>query len=81
MLIPIVCFTCGLPVGDKADLFRRLKAERVNRILAEHGTVPSQVPFDSKLQIDCEDILDRLKIRRPCCRTRLVTAMEFVDYY
>lgn len=27
MLIPVVCFTCGCPLGDKEDIFNHLKEE------------------------------------------------------
>jgi DNA-directed RNA polymerase subunit N (RpoN/RPB10) len=27
MLIPVLCFTCGCPIGDKEDIFNYLKKE------------------------------------------------------
>ena len=81
MLVPVTCFTCGNPIGDIEDLFRNLRAARVREILAERGTTATQAAVDADLQIDCSEILDRLGIKRDCCRKCLVTAMIFTDYY
>ncbi len=79
MLVPIVCITCGCPIGDVADLYRVLRAKRVKEVLAKTSRTPFHASGD--LQIDCTDIFDRLKIRSPCCRTHLTTSMVFTDYY
>jgi DNA-directed RNA polymerase subunit N (RpoN/RPB10) len=81
MLVPIVCFTCGCALGDKDDLFRHMRGERVAALLRERGTTPTQAAVDPDLQVDCGDILDLLDVRNDCCRTHLVTAMIFSDYY
>ena len=81
MLCPVVCFTCGCPVGDVEDIFRHMRAARVRGILAERGTAATQAAVDAGLQVDCGDILDRLGIDHDCCRKTLVTAMVFRDYY
>lgn len=81
MLVPILCFTCGCAIGDKADLFRHMRAKRVREILKSRGTTATQAAADAGLQIDCEDILDLLEIRNDCCRGHLVSAMVFADYY
>jgi DNA-directed RNA polymerase subunit N (RpoN/RPB10) len=81
MLVPVLCFTCGCPVGDVEDLFRHMRAARVRAILAERGTTATQAAADAGLQIDCSDILDRLGVVHDCCRKALVTAMIFADYY
>ena len=81
MLCPVLCFSCGYPVGDVEDLFRHIRAARVRDVLAERGTAATQAAVDAGLQVDCGDILDRLKIDRDCCRKTLVTAMVFRDYY
>lgn len=81
MLVPVICFTCGNPIGDVEDLFRALRSARVREILAERGTTATQAAVDADLQINCSDILDRLGIKCDCCRKCLVTAMIFADYY
>lgn len=81
MLIPIVCLTCGCPLGDREDLFRELRAERVQEVLGPRGTVPTQAAVDTGLQIDCSDILEKLGIENDCCRAHMVTGMVYEDYY
>jgi DNA-directed RNA polymerase subunit N (RpoN/RPB10) len=81
MLVPILCFSCGCPIGDKEDLFRHMRAVRVREVLAARGTAPTQAPIDAGLQIECADILEQLGIVNDCCRAHLITAMNFADYY
>ena len=70
MLVPILCFTCGLPLSDKEDIYNHLKAEKIKSI--------DNVESDD---IDCVDILEKLDIMNDCCRMHFITAMIFTDYY
>jgi DNA-directed RNA polymerase subunit N (RpoN/RPB10) len=81
MLVPIQCFSCGLPIGDRADLFRTMREKRVRQILQKRGTIAPQAAIDVGLQVDCSDILDLLGVVEDCCRLHLVSAMEFSDVY
>ena len=81
MLLVIVCFSCGCPVGDKADLYRHMRAARVREVLAARGTIPTQAAADAGLQIPCGDILDALGIVNDCCRKCFTTAMVYSDHY
>jgi len=81
MLCPVLCFTCGYPVGQIEDIFGHLRAAKVKKILSERKTTATQAAVDAGLQIDCSDILDKLNIMHACCRKTLVTAMIFADYY
>jgi hypothetical protein len=80
MLTPVVC-TCGMPIGDVAPLFLLMRAARVREVLAARGTAATQAAIDAGLQIECGDILDRLQVVYDCCRARLVTNMQFKQYY
>ena len=81
MLVPILCMTCGCPIGDREDLFLHMRAERVRKILKERGTIPTQAAIDVGLQLDCRDILELLGITEDCCKMHLTSAMIFSDYY
>jgi DNA-directed RNA polymerase subunit N (RpoN/RPB10) len=81
MLTPIVCMTCGLPLGDIDDLFQRARAARVRAVLARRDTAATQAAADAGLQIDCGDILLSLGVVKDCCRMHLVTNMCFCDYF
>ena len=65
MLVPIVCFTCGLPLADKEDLYMELKVKQVK----ENGST------------DFQNILKLLDINNDCCKMHFITAMLFNDYY
>lgn len=80
MMCPVVCFSCGLPI-EVEDLFKHLRADRVKTILSERNTTATQATSDAGLQIDCSDILDKLKINYDCCRKTIISAMDFTDYY
>lgn len=67
MLIPILCFTCGLPLADKEDLYNELKSKK--KIENAHD------------ELDCKDILEQLDIVNDCCKMHFITAMLFIDYY
>lgn len=81
MLPPVVCFTCGFPIGDVAEIFLHLRAARVRAALEARGTAAAEAAVDSGLQVDCSDVLDALGLRYDCCRMHLVTAMVFTDHY
>lgn len=65
MLIPIVCFTCGLPLADKEDLFYQLRKKQL----------------ETTKSTDFQEILHMLDINNDCCKMHFITAMQFTDYY
>ncbi len=67
MLTPILCFTCGCPIGDKDDVFKELKKRKI----AETKDV----------NIDCSDILEKLDIKNDCCKMHVISANKFEDLY
>ncbi len=69
MLIPIICFTCGCPIGDKEDIFNYMKIERIkqNKNINDN--------------IDCSDILELLDINNDCCKMHFISSMIVTDYY
>lgn len=69
MLIPIICFTCGCPIGDKEDLFNYLKNEKIKETK------------EDKENIDYLDILNLLDITNDCCKMHFISSMLLVDYY
>lgn len=69
MLIPIICFTCGCPIGDKEDLFNYLKKEKIKE------------KKEINDNLDCSDILNLLDITNDCCKMHFISSMLLVDYY
>lgn len=70
MLVPIICFTCGCPIGDKEDLFNYLKAQRMEE--SHTGATDD---------LDCSDILTKLGIFNDCCKMHFISGMMFSEYY
>lgn len=81
MLTPVICFTCGLPVGDVEDLFRVKRAALIAAALAAHDTDAAFAPLDAKLETECASILDELHITADCCRITLTNNCDFNDLY
>lgn len=81
MLVPITCITCGCPIGHVDDLYRQMSHELIQAQLRERGTAPTQAAVDTGLQIEMRPILEQLGIFNDCCRTHIVTARRFRDYY
>jgi DNA-directed RNA polymerase subunit N (RpoN/RPB10) len=83
MLVPIVCLTCGLSLGDVAFVYNYIRRKRM---LARYGAAggpvaPPHAATDPTLQESVmSDVLEALGVTK-CCRTRLVTAMRFEDHY
>jgi DNA-directed RNA polymerase subunit N (RpoN/RPB10) len=92
MLVPIVCFTCGMSLGDIAPIYQSIRRKRMGRRyghLAELNAsqtragraAPTQAAVDPSLSENVMgDVLDALRVTK-CCRTRLVTAMIFSEHY
>jgi len=83
MLAPIVCFTCGLSVGDLAPIYHFIRQKRMAARYGQPGaaTAPTQAAVDpTLLENIMGDVLDALRLTK-CCRTRLVTATIFSEHY
>jgi DNA-directed RNA polymerase subunit N (RpoN/RPB10) len=81
MLTPIRCFTCGLSLGDIAPIYRRIRQKRMAEKFAAGQVAPTQAAMSAGLtENTMGDILEALGVQG-CCRTHLVTAMDFRDNY
>ena len=83
MLTPVVCFTCGYPLGDIAPVYNYI---RKKRMAARYGSASSEVspysaPLDPTLTDNImKDVLDDLNVAH-CCRTRMISAMDLREHY
>lgn len=80
MLVPVRC-NCGLPLGDIAPIFNRIRHLRVVEALKGRDITPKQAMIDASLEIDMVDVFEDLGIWDDHCRRALTTAMEFQTYY
>jgi DNA-directed RNA polymerase subunit N len=92
MLIPVRCFTCGKVIGG--DIFRQYQSAITSNIheverTTDHKdpqTCPSGVPFGVKENAEDDNqnteykVLNKLGIRRYCCRRMLLAHVEMIDH-
>jgi DNA-directed RNA polymerase subunit N (RpoN/RPB10) len=81
MLVPIRCFTCGLPIGDVSAIYRYHKDRLCRSEQKRLGITEKALDIDPRVNIDMEKILDALQIKKLCCRAHLITVMKLVDWY
>lgn len=76
----IVCF-CGRALGDIYDLFCAMRSAKQARMFEGIDIDPSYVPIVDTIQIDLLDVFDSLGLHMDCCRTRMLTQVEFKTIY
>jgi len=81
MITPIRCFTCGMPLDDKAELYQHFKRQKNAEMVKKLGIVEKSLDLDPRVNVKMEDILDKLQIKKCCCRTHLATVMHLADFY
>ena len=79
MLYPIICVTCGMSIGDRAPVFRRLYQRQVE--LSLQGVKAENAYAAPGLRVDCSAALDQVGATNACCRAELLTTMQFNDHY
>jgi DNA-directed RNA polymerase subunit N (RpoN/RPB10) len=72
MIIPVLCFTCGKPLADKYDYY----IEEVNKLIANGTTSGSTPHFDD---LKTGPILDKLGLKRYCCRRHMLTTVDMTE--
>jgi DNA-directed RNA polymerase subunit N (RpoN/RPB10) len=72
MIIPVLCFTCGKPLADKYDYY----VEEVNKLKATLVTRDNAPQFD---ELRTGPILDKLGLKRYCCRRHMLTTVDMMD--
>ena len=72
MIIPIRCFTCGKVMADISDYYEKEKNK-----LEETNDVDSAYKNFEKIHT-CA-ILDKLGLKRYCCRRNLISNIDMMD--
>ena len=71
MIIPVKCFTCGKVLADKWIYYRnevdKNKDGEIRNLYLEQGNIEKSV--EGK-------ILDKLKLKRICCRRHMLTHVD-----
>lgn len=85
MIIPIRCYTCGKPVGNKWEAYQELvktyKNPKKFPDIVDHGEFHIQAGGISKGKKTPEGkALDILGLKRYCCRRMLLTHVNIIDH-
>jgi len=77
MIIPIRCFTCGNVLADKWVYYQaEIKRQygNINKNRTDPIYMSSEVPNTIEKQL-----LDKLQLKRYCCRLRMLTHVDLSD--
>ena len=75
------CISCNSSIGDVAAVFDLIRHDTVQAAMREHGVTAANLPIDPAVDIELRAALDDLCVFNECCRTHLLSAMKFIDYY
>ena len=78
MIIPIRCFSCNKLIGDKYTTY----VDLINKINNENNitTIDSNLINSGAIETSEQgQILDKLNIKRYCCRRMFLTQVDIVD--
>lgn len=81
LIAPVICQSCGLPLGDVAATFKLCRNKKIKEVLQSTKIKPEHSIISPDFQIDCTDIFEKLHIYPQCCRKSLACAMDFTQYY
>lgn len=77
MIIPVRCFTCGNVIGNKYSFFKK----EVRKLKEEKGIPQYKDIYITKGGVGDsveKQVLDRLNLRRMCCRRHLLTHVDLI---
>ena len=85
MLIPVRCFTCGTPIGDKWKLFiEEMNVRKTNskdKSTAQLDIEYIDIKDDGSIKKSVEgEILDELELHKYCCRRMFLGNVQLINY-
>ncbi len=80
---PYILCSCGRDIGSIYDVFKLMRISKYSAALSEldDDIDPTILCITENIQIDLGEVLDSLKIFTMCCRTKLVTQVEYKSLY
>lgn len=73
---PPVCISCNCMLGDKILIYEKLKKIRISEFIGNNGELTMDESFNFDIDIPTQDILNELKLWKPCCRKTLITRIQ-----
>lgn len=82
-MYPYIRCYCGRPLGDIYELFKALRLKAYMKYFEDQGIdiSPDCIPFSEDIKVELKDVFTELNIGVQCCKTRLLTQVEFSEYY
>lgn len=75
----MVCYECGTPISQVKELFDMLRKIKTIEYDQKKPIHISKRWVDPHISIDLVDVFDALHIKRYCCRTHIMAAVNFHD--
>lgn len=78
----IRCY-CGRPLGDLWELFKAMRIRAYMKYFEDLGIdiSPDRIPISEDIKVELRDVFEQLNIHVPCCKSHLLTQVEFTEYY
>ena len=82
-MYPFVRCFCGRPLGHIYELFKALRADAYVAYFRDRGIeiAPDFIPISDNIQVELRDVFAELNVDAQCCKARLMTQVEFTEYY
>ena len=76
MIIPIKCFTCGKVLADKYQYYLR-ETQKFNEENGDVNTIDMSCKTIKKTKKG--EVMDKLGLKRYCCRTIMLSHVDLID--
>lgn len=76
MIIPVLCFTCGKPLADKYDWYVNEVAKLKQAPAGAASATGTSAQFE---ELRTGPILDKLGLKRYCCRRHMLTTVDMME--
>lgn len=79
MIIPIRCFTCGKVIGNKWESYKSLVKENREKMGLPDTDMIIEVNSTDLKETPEGIALNKLQLKRYCCRRMLLSHIELID--
>ena len=82
-MYPLILCYCGRCLSDIYDLYMELRTRRFATAYAGLGMDidPVQIAITGEIDISMGDDLDKLNLHCDCCRSHILTQVQFKELY
>jgi len=80
-MYPFVRCFCGRPIGHLADVFNAMRIDAYREYFKDHEQITPAMITLSSVQLDISGIFATLNVKTQCCKTQLISQVEYGEYY